>query len=83
VSQGLPGIPDMFRAFGDRRGSDRTGLGLGLSISRKAVAADGGEIRALNCLEGAESSPSICPPASRATRPPVFTAPTRGRWRNR
>lgn len=45
---GLPGIDDVFRAFGDRRGSDRTGLGLGLSISRRAVAADGGEIRALN-----------------------------------
>ena len=28
--------------------SDRSGLGLGLSISRKAVAANGGEIRAVN-----------------------------------
>ena len=45
---GLPGTDDVFRAFGDRRGSDRLGLGLGLSISRRAVAADGGEIRALN-----------------------------------
>ena len=45
---GLPGTDDVFRPFGDRRGKDRSGLGLGLSISRKAVAANGGEIRALN-----------------------------------
>jgi signal transduction histidine kinase len=45
---GLPETVELFRAFGDRRGSDRSGLGLGLSISRKAVAANGGEIRALN-----------------------------------
>jgi signal transduction histidine kinase len=37
--------PDLFRAFGDRRGSDRTGLGLGLAISRKAITANGGLIR--------------------------------------
>jgi signal transduction histidine kinase len=30
--------------FGDRRGSGRSGLGLGLSISRKAVTANGGEV---------------------------------------
>jgi signal transduction histidine kinase len=43
------GIPpskgDLFQAFGDRRGSDRSGLGLGLSIARKAVRAHAGEIR--------------------------------------
>jgi signal transduction histidine kinase len=43
------GIPqddrDLFRAFGDRRGRDRSGLGLGLSIARKAVRAHDGEIR--------------------------------------
>jgi signal transduction histidine kinase len=42
------GIPesqgDPFRAFGDRRGEDRTGLGLGLSIARKAIRAHGGDI---------------------------------------
>ena len=39
---------DRLRPFGDRRGSDRSGLGLGLSISRKAVTANGGEIHTRN-----------------------------------
>ncbi|MEO7273085.1 MAG: HAMP domain-containing sensor histidine kinase [Vicinamibacterales bacterium] len=42
------GIPastgDPFRSFGEQRGSDRTGLGLGLFIARKAVRAHGGDI---------------------------------------
>jgi len=43
-----PGKADeLFRPF-DRRGADRTGLGLGLSISRKSVDANGGEIRVEN-----------------------------------
>ena len=46
------GIPqtkgDLFQVFGDRRGSDRSGLGLGLSIARKAVRAHGGDIRIRN-----------------------------------
>ncbi|HTM33911.1 MAG TPA: ATP-binding protein [Vicinamibacterales bacterium] len=46
------GIPqsksDLFQQFGDRRGSDRSGLGLGLSIARKAVRAHGGEISTRN-----------------------------------
>lgn len=46
------GIPetkgDLFQPFGDRRGKDRTGLGLGLSITRKAVRAQGGEIHVRN-----------------------------------
>jgi signal transduction histidine kinase len=43
-----PGKGDLFQVFGDRRGSDRSGLGLGLSIARKAVRAHGGEIRIRN-----------------------------------
>lgn len=43
------GIPasqgDPFQPFTDRRGKDRSGLGLGLSIARKAVRAQGGDVR--------------------------------------
>ena len=46
------GIPasqkDLFQAFGDRRGPDRSGLGLGLSIARKAVRAHAGDIHMRN-----------------------------------
>jgi hypothetical protein len=35
---------ELFRPF-QQRGADRTGLGLGLSIARRSVEADGGEIR--------------------------------------
>jgi signal transduction histidine kinase len=37
----------LFRPF-DRRGTDKTGLGLGLAISRKSVTAHGGEIRVVS-----------------------------------
>ena len=46
---GIPqGNGDLFQRFGDRRGSDRSGLGLGLSIAREAVRAHGGEISIRN-----------------------------------
>ena len=35
---------ELFRPF-ERRGANKTGLGLGLTISRRAVAIGGGEIR--------------------------------------
>ncbi len=39
---------DPFQAFTDRRKHDRSGLGLGLSIARKAVRTSGGEIHFRN-----------------------------------
>lgn len=42
---GLPETrQDMFQPFGERRGRDRSGLGLGLSIARQAVRVHGGDI---------------------------------------
>ena len=46
---GIPeGKGDLFRPFGERRGADRSGLGLGLSIARRAVRAHGGDISIRN-----------------------------------
>jgi signal transduction histidine kinase len=46
---GFPhGKTDVFHAFGDRRGRDRSGLGLGLSIARKAMRAHDGDIHIEN-----------------------------------
>jgi signal transduction histidine kinase len=46
------GIPasagDPFQSFGEHRGEDRTGLGVGLSMARKAVRAHGGDIHIHN-----------------------------------
>jgi signal transduction histidine kinase len=52
VADECGGIPpnsrDPFEPFGDRRGRNRTGLGLGLSIAKQAVSADGGKIHIHN-----------------------------------
>jgi signal transduction histidine kinase len=52
VEDGCGGIPDTegdpFQSFGERRGRDRTGLGLGLSMARRAVRAEGGDIHIHN-----------------------------------
>jgi signal transduction histidine kinase len=46
---GIPDdVVDLFQPFGEQRGKDRTGLGLGLSIARKAIRAHGGDIQIRN-----------------------------------
>jgi signal transduction histidine kinase len=46
---GIPdGADDPFKAFAPRRRTDRTGLGLGLSIARKAAKMHGGDIHFRN-----------------------------------
>jgi signal transduction histidine kinase len=46
---GIPGRGgDPFQPFTEQRSTDRTGLGLGLSIARKAVRAQGGDISIRN-----------------------------------
>jgi signal transduction histidine kinase len=67
IQDACGGIPatsgDPFRAFGERRGADRTGLGLGLSIARKAIRAQGGDILLQN-MPGQGCTFSIELPAS-------------------
>jgi signal transduction histidine kinase len=64
------GATEQAHPFGDRRRSGRSGLGLGLSISRSAVTANGGEIHARDlpgkgCIFTIEL-PLVAPTASRA-----------------
>jgi signal transduction histidine kinase len=67
---------DPFRAFGRRRGHDRSGLGLGLSIARKAVRLYGGDISVRN-LPGIGCIFSIdLPMAADTPTPQVLVAPT-------
>jgi len=44
----MKGKDDPFKPFTDRRKYDRSGLGLGLSIARKAVRICGGDINYRN-----------------------------------
>ena len=71
------GIPangkDPFEPFGDRRGKDRTGLGLGLSIARKAVRSHGGDIHIDN-TPGTGCSFIIDLPLAVAARPGSLAA---------
>jgi signal transduction histidine kinase len=52
VADECGGIPaskgDLFEPFGERRGKDRSGLGLGLSMAREAVRAHDGDIHIRN-----------------------------------
>lgn len=63
------GIPpdkgDLFKTFGDRRGRDRTGLGMGLAIARKAVRAHGGDIIIEN-MPGRGCIFKVCVPTTAA-----------------
>ena len=71
------GIPasdgDLFQVFGDRRGRDRSGLGLGLSIARKAVRAHGGEIHIRN-MPGTGCVFTIDVPLAAADAPPLVAS---------
>jgi signal transduction histidine kinase len=72
------GIPatkgDPFAPFGDRRGKDRTGLGLGLSIARKAVRAQDGDVTVRN-IPGKGCIFTIEVPLVRAESVPQAAAP--------
>jgi signal transduction histidine kinase len=70
---GIPeGLGDLFQPFGPRRGRNRTGLGLGLSIARRAVRAQGGDIDVRNA-PGSGCTFVVTVPAAQA--PPPLPVP--------
>lgn len=65
---------DLFQPFQDRRGTDRSGLGLGLSIARKAAVFHGGDI-AIRNIPGKGCVVTIeVPAAPQAVAAPVVSA---------
>jgi signal transduction histidine kinase len=69
---GIPrGTGDLFQPFGERRGTDRSGLGLGLLIARKAVRAHHGDILVQN-MPGKGCIFAIDVPLAAETAPPLF-----------
>lgn len=71
---GIPAsVGDPFQSFGERRGKDQTGLGLGLSIARKAVRAHDGDIHIRN-MPGAGCVVTIDIPLASEAVPTAGTA---------
>jgi signal transduction histidine kinase len=66
---------DLFRPY-ERRGADRTGLGLGLGIARESVEADGGTLRGRD-LPGRGCIFTVDLPLSRQRMPAVYTSEER------
>jgi signal transduction histidine kinase len=74
---GLPqSKSDVFTPFGERRAKNRTGLGLGLSIARRAVRAQGGDIEVRNS-PGTGCTFVIQVPAAMAIAPIAATDPAK------
>ena len=74
---GIAVSEDPFQPFTEQRGTDRTGLGLGLSIARKAVKAQGGDISIRNipgkgCVFVVEIPLAANEPVSPSVRAGVF-----------
>jgi signal transduction histidine kinase len=73
-------IDDPFKPFAERRQKDRTGLGLGLSLARKAVRTQGGDIYFRN-LPGKGCVFVIDMPLAEETPVPQNVAETIGRMK--
>ena len=87
IADNGPGIPEEsleqvfqpFRRLEESRNRTTGGVGLGLTIARRAVKAEGGTLQLTNRPEGGLSAIirlPICPPATDAT-PRMVSAPTR------